>query len=606
MIYRYWFQASSLLSGFSGSRAAMVFVERNQGPLLALSIVLAGLLAGCGGESAPAPDLVLYNATVYTADADSSVAEAVAIRGDRFVAVGSTDEVRALAGPETEVRDLGGRAVIPGLGDDHIHDVGGRIDGVDLSDARSMDELLSAIAEAAEEQEAGELIVTQGDWHEGQLEEQRLPFRDDLDQAAPDNPVVVIRGGHELILNSAALEHYGIDRSTETPEGGRIGQYDDGRLNGELVDTATQLVELPDLGPQTLEGRMEQMAEDHRILNRLGVTYIRYAAVGNEKWRTLQEMHEGGDLTLRVGALRRPDDRAEFRLGQDTTGAVLDSILASWDVEPGQGDSMLKVAGFKLAVDGGFEGGLMREPYEEPYGEDGRYYGLQDFRTDAFVQTARELSRRGWRAATHAVGDSAMDVVLRGYRAADSVSSIDGRRWAVEHAFIPREGHFTDMRDLGVMASLQNHLYLAAPSLVKYWGQERAERTTPVRLFLDNDIRTALGTDASTIPHNPFWMFYHFATRGTITEGTMGEEFAISRNEVLRAATWGNAYLAFAEEERGTIEEGKLADLAVLSRDVMQIPADRIEGTRSLLTVVGGEIVYEAEELSGAGGQAGN
>jgi len=563
-----------------------------------LTFVLA--LAACGEGSAPAPELILHGGTVYTADADGSVIQAVAIRDGRFVAVGPDDEVRALAGPETDVRDLGGRAVLPGLGDDHFHAAGGG-PGVELSDARTLQEVLDAIAAAAQEKDPGELIVTQSDWHEGQLDEQRLPYRDDLDAAAPNHPVVVVRGGHEYILNSAALERFGIDRSTEVPDaeggGGRIGRYEDGRLNGELIDAAQHLVELDpaDAGaaPEGFDEQVERLKGELRTVSRAGLTFVRYAGAGPEKWRALKELRDRGELPVRVQLLFRLSD-------EDATGAALDSALSTWGVEPGQGDEWLGVGGVKLGVDGGFEGGLMRDPYEEPWGQGGSFHGARTVHADSFRETARELSRRGWRVATHAVGDSAIDLVLRAYAAADSVRSIRERRWVVEHAFVPREDHYPVMRELGLVASLQNHLYVAAPSLVSYWGRERAERTSPMALFLKEGVPVAAGTDSPVIPYNPFWVLYHFATRGTISAGTMGEPYAVSRYEALRAATWGNAYLAGQEDLRGTIEEGKLADLVVISQDIMQVPVDRMEETEALLTVVGGEVVYEAGEMAGS------
>ena len=177
----------------------------------------------------------------------------------------------------------------------------------------------------------------------------------------------------------------------------------------------------------------------------------------------------------------------------------------------------------KLGVDGGFEGGLMREPYEEPWGEDGTFHGLQTVPREPLISMVRTLHAAGWRVATHAVGDAAIDLVLDAYEAANGDAPIAGLRWVIEHGFIPREDHFSRMRALGVAVSAQDHLYLAAPSLVEYWGEHRAAWTTPVRAYLDAGIPISLGTDSPVVPYDPWWVLHHFTTRETISAGVVGE-----------------------------------------------------------------------------------
>ncbi len=218
---------------------------RNTFPAARLAIgmiaLLAVVVAGACERSTDAPaDLLLLDGEILTMGSPA-VVEALAIGGDRVVATGSSEEVRRLAGPATRVINLAGRTVIPGLTDNHYHGIGGG-PGVDLSGARSLQDLIDRVAADARQTPAGEVIVTNSDWHEGQLAEQRLPYRDDLDLAAPEHPVVVVRGGHQYVLNSAALAHWRIDESTPDVPGGRIGRGPEGRLNGELVDRAKGLV----------------------------------------------------------------------------------------------------------------------------------------------------------------------------------------------------------------------------------------------------------------------------------------------------------------------------------------------------------------------------
>lgn len=544
---------------------------------------MATLAALTVSACAPTPDpadLVLLGGSVVTLS-EAGVAEGIAIRGDRIVAVGSSSEVRAYVGPETRVVELDGRSVIPGLADNHFHGIGGG-PGVDLSRARSIADVIEAVAARAAEIRAGEVIRTNSDWHEGQLAEQTLPYRDDLDRATSDHAVVVVRGGHEYILNSAALARWSIDESTPAVSGGRIGRYEDGRLNGELVDRAKNFVVLPPVPERSEADMLAALAESHRTLNSRGLTSIRYPGSSPLQYSALQQLKETERLNIRV----------EFLLRAPRSPQSLAQIMNEWPA-PGAGDAWLKIGGVKLGVDGGFEGGLMREPYEEPWGEGGAFSGLQTVPREPFVETVRALHASGWRVATHAVGDAAIDLVLDAYEVANADAPLQGLRWVIEHGFIPRDDQFPRMRALGLSVSAQDHLYLAAPSLAEYWGEDRAAWTTPLRAYLDADIPVSLGTDSPVVPYDPWWVLHHFTTRETISAGVFGADQRVTRLEALRAATEGYAYLTFSEDERGSLEVGKLADLAVTAMDYLTCADPCLESMQVDLTVVGGRIVWE-------------
>jgi len=524
-------------------------------------------------------DTILVNGHVITVDARFSIAEAIAISDGKFTAVGSSASIRRHAGPATRVIDLHGETVIPGLADGHLHDAGGG-PGVDLAGARSIADVLAAVAARVARSRPGDLIVTNSDWHEAQLAEHRLPYRRDLDRVAPNNPVVAVRGGHEYVLNSAALKKWNLTKDTPQVPGGRITHGDDGELNGELIDRAKSLVSLPAPPPLTVEALVEQ----HRRLNTVGLTSIRYPGAPIEQYRLLQDMARRGMLTVRVNQL--------LRLSADTGPKMRDAIEAA-GVRPDEGDAWVRIGGMKLGVDGGFEGGWMRQPYAEPWGESGTFRGVNTMAQAPYTDVVKELNRLGWRVATHAVGDAAIDEVLSAYEVANAERSIVGKRWTIEHGFIPQSDQFPRMKALDLVISAQDHLYLAGPSLVRYWGAQRAAWTTPMRAYLDRHFIVAGGTDSSVVRYPPLWVIYHFVTRDTISGGVLGPDQRISRQEALRVETINNAYLTFEEAMKGSIEPGKLADLVVLPEDILTCPDKRIQQMRVSMTMVGGRVAYE-------------
>ena len=544
-----------------------------------LSTLLLLLVPVAAGQS---PDAIYINGHVLTVDARSSTAEAFAVRGNQFTAVGRTAGIRKLAGTATQIVDLKGRTVIPGFEDSHLHSVGGG-PGVDLSAARTLADIYRAIGTRVASSPKGEVIVSNSDWHEAQLKEQRLPLRRDLDTVSPDHPLVLVRGGHEYILNSAALARWNITKTTKSPDGGQISRYTDGEPNGELIDRARTLVTLPTVR-QTLEQQIEFWTAQYRKMNEAGLTSVRHPGISLAQYEMLKEMKKRGLLTVRVNAL--------LSAPPDATATTVRSFLETSGIQPGEGDDTLRIVGMKLVVDGGFEGGWMRQPYAEPFGKDGTFRGLQLMAADRYTAIVKELNRMGWRVGTHAVGDAAMDQVLAAYEAANAEQSIVGKRWAIEHGFMPAEEHFARIKALGLTVTVQNHLYIAGPSLVNYWGAKRAAWTTPVKAYIEHGVDVAAGTDAPVVPYPPLWTLYHFVSRDTISGGVLGGDQRITRAQALRIATMGNAHLTFEEDTKGSIEPGKLADFVVLAEDLMAVPDKRIEKMKVLMTVVGGKTVY--------------
>ena len=548
-----------------------------------LTLIGAAGLAS-GALAADPADTVFVNGKVFTADDYQPSAQAFAVKGGRFVAVGSSQAMRAHIGSGTKVVDLHGRLVTPGLADGHFHNEGDG-PGIDLSGARTLADLFATVAEAAKKAQPGDVIVSNADWHEAQLKEKRLPHAKELTAAAPNNPVVLVRGGHEMILNTVALEKWGITKGTVTPDGGEIGHDPDGAPNGELTDNAKNLVTLPPRKPVTVE----DVLATQRKLNAYGITAVRipgsYKGELFSDYKLIKQVKDSGRLSLRyVVLLPGFGTRDPARIRQMITGSGL-----SQD----EGDDWLRIGGVKLLVDGGFEGGHMREPYAEPYGKGGKFTGITVVPPANFTAVVKEVNKMGWRVTTHAVGDAALDEVLDAYEAANAEYPIAGHRWAIEHLFIVRPDQIARMKKLGVMLAVQDHLYLAAPAMRKYWGVARASQVVPLKTLLDNGFMVAGGTDSSVVPFNPFWEIYHFNTRDTIADGVYGPGQAVkSRQTLVRMITINYATLIGEDAVKGSITPGKLADFAVLSDDIFRVPAKRLLTTKALATYVDGKEVY--------------
>lgn len=543
--------------------------------IMAPFVVLVCSCTSTGSVTPFMADTVFTNGKVLTVDKRSIVAEAFAVKADKFVFVGSNQQALTYINSQTKVIDLKGRTVIPGLADSHLHTAGGG-SGIDLSEARSLSDVFAKIGEAAKTALPGAALVSNNDWHEAQFREQRLPTAAELEAAAPGVPVVLVRGGHSYFLNNTALAKYNITTATPVPTGGAIPVDKDGKLTGEVTDAAKRLVALPVSTTPSLQ--MQQ-----KRLNAYGITSIRIPGISVADYRTIQQLRDQGQATVRYSILLRSDELATFK------AAILPS-----GIQPGEGDEWVKVWGIKVSADGGFEGGLMTKPYAEPMGKGGTYFGLQKTDQATFNEYMVTLNRAGWRAAVHAVGDAAVDEVLTGFEAANVDKDITQNGWSIEHAFVTRPDQYPRIRKLQLNLSVQDQLYLAAPVLKKYWGMDRASQVTPLKTYLDQGFMVAIGTDSPVVPLSPFWAMYHFMTRDTISDGVYGENQSVtSRDALLRMMTINNAKLTDEAAIKGSIEPGKLADFVVLSADYMTIPTTQVRDLKAVATYVGGRQVYQ-------------
>jgi predicted amidohydrolase YtcJ len=556
---------------------------------LAATTVLT--VAGCGGSSLPAADTLYVNARVLTVDSRDTVADAFAVKDGKFLAVGSRAEIDAYASWQTRVVDLGGRTVVPGLTDGHLHGAGGG-PGIDLSKTRTVADVLAKVAAAVAQASPGDILQSNSDWHEAQLKEVRMPTIAELDRVAPGNPLVLHRGGLTALLNSAALKKWNITAATVSPPGGLVGTDAGGNLTGLLINNARSLMTLP---PPPVFG-VEALLDMQSKLNSLGITSVRVPGMFTgttvpQAYKLIRQLQSEGRLTLRYQLLLNS-------MAPVSTTAEVQTILSSAGLAQGEGDEWARIWGVKTSVDGGFEGGFMSSPYSEPFGRNGTFFGLPLVTASAHEAVVREWAKNGYRVAVHVVGDAALDQVLDAWEKLDKDKPGAVAGWTIEHAFVVRPAQLDRVKKLGLNLSVQAHLYVAAPVLSRYWGHDRAEHVTPVRAFIDRGFRLAGGTDSGNMPVNPFWAMYHFITRDTISDGVYGIGERATRAEALRMFTLYNAELNGEAATKGSIEAGKLADFAVLSADYLTVPEAAIEDLHAVATYVGGRQVYRDPSAS--------
>lgn len=564
-------------------------------PLLVLLMVTAEVGAAASDSTA---DMILYGGKIATVDDNFSVAEAVAVDEGRILAVGTDEDVMQFSGSGTREVDLGGKTVIPGLVDSHLHQLRGALNAqhVPLLDARSIEDVVAAIEQRVSETSSGEWVQASSAWHESLLEEGRLPTRSDLDPVSPDNPVFIPRGGHVAVANSAALELAGITADTEDPEGGIIVRDEEtDEPTGVLFETAAEMVEGVLPSPPSPEEQAVLLREYMSELNSYGITGVTEPGLNDEEIELYEELWSNNELSVRTDILY---------LNREGTVEKAEEAVSAYSMD--FGDDMLSLDGMKVYLDGGVEGARLSEPYEIVEGEqtDPDYRGVlimppggEEELEEAYTIAADA----GWQVQTHAVGDTTIDTLVDVYENVNQSVTLGPLRWTVGHAFLPTPESLTKMNDMEILATVQDHPVLLGSNIVDFWGTERAAYTIPIRALLDEGIMAGGGSDAPVLPPDPFTSIGWMVTRDTLTAGVLGSEQAITREEALQLYTVGSAYTQFAEDEKGSIEVGKLADLVVLSDDILTVPEESIKDIEALMTVLGGEVVYEREDTDASG-----
>jgi predicted amidohydrolase YtcJ len=549
------------------------------------AVVSGGLLALAAHRSHNAPDLIIHNAVVRTMDAQRPVAEAVAISDNRIAALGTSTQIKSLAGPRTRMIDARGQLVLPGFNDAHVHFLAGgfQLSNVDLRNANSPQEFAERIRKFAAALPPGKWI-TGGRWDHERWPTNDLPTRQLIDAATPDTPVFISRiDGHMALANSAALKLAGVTRETPNPDGGFIVRDPKtGEPTGVLKDAAMNFVSRK-IPASTFEEKLAAARAATEHAARLGVTSVTDMSAGADVG-VYQELLRRGELKTRIYAIT-PLPQWE-RLGQTGMRAAF-------------GSDMLRVGGLKGYSDGSL--GSTTAHFFEPYADAPETRGLpgeEMFPEGAMLRRVMNADRAGLQIMIHAIGDRANDQILQVFEQVTAQNGPRDRRFRIEHAQHLRMQDIPRFARAKVIASMQPyHCADDGRWAEKRIGPERAKGTYAFRSLLDAGATVAFGTDWTVAPLDPLAGIAAAVTRRTLDgkhPGGWVPEQKIGVEETVRAYTVGSAFAEFADHTKGTLAPGKLADLVILTKDIFRIPTTEIETARVQLTVMDGRVVYEA------------
>ena len=545
----------------------------------AILLVLALFAAAAAGPaSAQAPDTVLVNGKIVTVDDRFTIAQALAIKGERILKVGTTAEVEALRGPQTRVIDLAGRTVIPGLIDNHAHWVRAaehdelRFDGV-----TSRQQALKMLADRVHSVPAGEWIVVLGGWSEEQFTDEPRGFSlEELDRIAPNNPVVLQAVYNHSYLNSVALIAAKIDAATPDPQGGRIEKDAGGKPTG-LVRGAGGVAFVAARVP--LQNQEAWLANTRKLvsyLNSMGVTAWLDAGgrgMGAKHYEPYRYLADRGDLTIRLfwTTIRQP-----------ATPAQVDAVIGEIrDLKPFQGNDYFDNVGWGESVFAPVTTQLLRVE--------------TNTRAEDLAQMRRlllALAERGIYVNSHVEMSTAIDAFLNEYESINKERPIKGLHWSFSHLDQVSEAQLERMKKLGMTAQIHSRPLIQGALMHKVHG-DKAWDMPPFRRIQDSGIHWGLGSDATAVTtSNPFYTL-SFAVTGRMIGGRAVNRQTITREEALIAHTRSNAIFLFQEGNLGSLTSGKYADLLVLDRDYLTVPDSEIKDIRPLVTMVGGKLVHD-------------
>jgi len=552
--------------------------------MFSLTPLLCGLVAWA--QSQPSADLIITNAKVWTVDKARPTAQAVAVLGDRIVAVASNVEADAWRGPHTRVIDAGGKLLLPGFNDAHVHFVSGglQLDSLQLNDVTSAAEFVRRTAERAKQTPKGEWI-TGGDWDETKWSPPQLPTKDMLDPVTPDTPVFLSRyDGHMALANSVVLRLAGITAKTPDPPGGTVVRDAQGNPTGALKDAAMDYV-YKIMPPLSYEQRMHAVRRAMAHAASVGVTSVQNMNPDYEDIAAYAELLRRGELITRIYAaplITQVDDLAKIGIGHAFGGPYL------------------RIGALKAFADGSL--GSRTAYFFEGFNDQPDNRGLLSDEMQplsAMLDRYMRADAAGLQVCTHAIGDQAISTILDLYGQVEAAHGDKDRRFRIEHAQHMAAKDFDRFAQLHVIASVQPYHAIDDGRWAEARiGHDRASRTYAFRTFLNHGVRLAFGTDWDVAPLNPMLTVYAAVTRATLDGKNPGGWFPeqkLTVAEAVEAYTLGSAYAEFQENEKGSITVGKLADLVLLSDDIFSIEPAKIRDVKAWKTIVGGRVVWEAQ-----------
>jgi predicted amidohydrolase YtcJ len=564
---------------------------------------LSCLVAASPARAADA-DLILHNGKVVTVDAKFSVHQAVAVRGDQILRVGTDDEVMKTRGDKTEVIDLKGKMVLPGLIDSHVHPTDACMTEFDhpVPDMESIGDVLAYVKARAKAVSKGEWIVVRQVFIT-RLKEQRYPTKAELDEAAPDNPVMFATGP-DASLNSLALKLSGIDKDFKVTDG-EHGYAEKDPKTGEptgILRSCTRYVKSQPSGREATErDRTERLVQLLQDYNSVGLTGIVDRDASPGAIDRYKKLLDNGQLPLRVAASHHVDTAGATEQVQKAIRKVAEHPLC-------KGDARLRIIGIKTYLDGGMLTGsaYMREPWgvSKIYAiDDPKYRGVLFIPEEKLLPIVQTTVESGLQFTAHSVGDGAVHLLLDTYEKVNEKTPIRKTRPCVTHSNFMSKEAVAKAAKLGVAVDVQPAwLYLDTRTLSAQFGNDRLRWFQPLKSIFDgggivgggSDHMQKIGSLRSVNPYNPFLgMWVTLTRKAKGYDGQLHPEEALSREQALRMYTVNNAYIMFLDDKVGSLEEGKLADLIVVDTDLLTCPVDAVKDAKCLRTYVGGKLVWE-------------